>query len=304
VKDSPYFAQAELLVRCLPALDAAEVFALKGGTAINLFLRDMPRLSVDIDLTFLPTSPREEAIAAITEGLAQVAARAHALVPGLRAVEAGSSEAPKRLFEIRGARVKVEPNTVFRGSVFPPERRTLSAEAEAFFGRSARVAVLSSADLYAGKLCAALDRSHPRDWFDLLLLMRGEGLTDALRQAFVVYVASHDRPISELLAPKPSDLAGPFEREFAGMARVPVTLGELQGEQSRIPALLRSALTDDERAFLLSMKRGEPEWERLPIAHLRELPALQWKLRNIERLKSQRKKHEEAVERLRRLLEI
>jgi hypothetical protein len=50
----PYREQVSLLLRVLPIVGREEVFALKGGTAINLFVRDLPRLSVDIDLTFLP----------------------------------------------------------------------------------------------------------------------------------------------------------------------------------------------------------------------------------------------------------
>ena len=53
-----YVEQVRLLMRLLPAIAAEEVFALKGGSAINLFYRDMPRLSVDIDLTYVPIEDR------------------------------------------------------------------------------------------------------------------------------------------------------------------------------------------------------------------------------------------------------
>ena len=52
--DKRYADQVALLVAILPLLDAEPRFALKGGTAINLFEHDLPRLSVDIDLTWLP----------------------------------------------------------------------------------------------------------------------------------------------------------------------------------------------------------------------------------------------------------
>ena len=55
-----YRRQAALLVRTIPLVDEERCFALKGGTAINLFVRDMPRLSVDIDLTYLPNHDRKE----------------------------------------------------------------------------------------------------------------------------------------------------------------------------------------------------------------------------------------------------
>ena len=60
--NNPYFKQVELLVQMLPVVVKYDCFALKGGTAINLFVRDMPRLSVDIDLTYVPVNRREEAL--------------------------------------------------------------------------------------------------------------------------------------------------------------------------------------------------------------------------------------------------
>jgi len=61
VKDSPFFRHAQLMLRSLPHVAAEDCFALKGGTAINLFWRDLPRLSVDIDLTYVPVEPRAPA---------------------------------------------------------------------------------------------------------------------------------------------------------------------------------------------------------------------------------------------------
>ena len=58
---SSYKAQVDLLLRILPFVAKEENFALKGGTAINLFVRDMPRLSVDLDLNYLPFDNREAA---------------------------------------------------------------------------------------------------------------------------------------------------------------------------------------------------------------------------------------------------
>lgn len=73
MKDSPYFAQVDLLLQILPLVAQEPVFALKGGTAINLFVRDLPRLSVDIDLVYLPLKPRAEALAEIAAALARIA---------------------------------------------------------------------------------------------------------------------------------------------------------------------------------------------------------------------------------------
>lgn len=57
-----YSKQVQLLVRVLPLVDTEKCFALKGGTAINLFYRALPRLSVDIDLLYIPMDNRENAL--------------------------------------------------------------------------------------------------------------------------------------------------------------------------------------------------------------------------------------------------
>ena len=92
-----YRAQVELLIRCLPAVASAPDFAIKGGTAINLFLRDMPRLSVDIDLTYLPISDRDTALTDIRTSLAAIAEALRRTVPGVhvRLVESDAPEAAR-----------------------------------------------------------------------------------------------------------------------------------------------------------------------------------------------------------------
>lgn len=67
-----YKAQVRLLLMVLPYVAEEAVFALKGGTAINLFHRDFPRLSVDIDLTYLPTEHRKTALQGIANGLSRI----------------------------------------------------------------------------------------------------------------------------------------------------------------------------------------------------------------------------------------
>lgn len=302
--DARYLEQVRLLLRWLPALSAVDCFALKGGTAINLFVRDLPRLSVDIDLAFLPLSPRDEALVATCDALAVMTARAKRLVPDLRILDAGTRDGPKQIATIGHAQIKIEPNPVLRGTVFPAESRRLVPMAESLFEMSVSAPVLSHADLYAGKLCAALDRQHPRDWFDVRLLLDHEGLDDALRQAFVVYLACHHRPMAELLLPRSKPLHEPFQRAFAGMARDPVSVEDLEDTQATLPGLLRASLHQEERRFLLSIVRGEPDWSLLPIPHLAELPALRWKLANVAKLKQNPVRHRDAITTLRAVLEI
>ena len=111
-----YRAQVELLIRCLPAVASEPDFALEGGTAINLFLRNMPKLSVDIDLTYLPVSDRDAALTDIRAQLATIAGAIERSVPGAKAQRV-EGDTPKLLVDKSRARIKVEPNAVIRGSL-------------------------------------------------------------------------------------------------------------------------------------------------------------------------------------------
>ena len=283
--DVQYERQTELLLRLLPALEEHPCFALKGGTAINLFVRDMPRVSVDIDLTYLPIKPRTETLEEISESLHAFACSSLGRIPNANVHEHHSQGYLIRATcETPEATIKIEPNTVLRGTIYPSVVLDLAETARQRFGLYARVRTLSTADLYGGKLCAALDRQHPRDLFDVKLLLEEEGITPEIRRAFVIYLASHNRPMHELLSPNLKDISAAFETQFVGMTEEPVDIVDLVEIQRRLPEELVSQLDEDERSFLLSMKRAEPEWTRLGIDHLEQLPALQWKLQNIQKM--------------------
>ena len=124
MKTSPFYRQADLLIRILPEIAREPDFALHGGTAINFFIRDLPRLSVDIDLTYLPIESREDSLKQITTKLKALAQRLKRVIPGVR-VEEKTGEAKgilvKLLVNQKGALVKIEPNQVIRGVLFPCE---------------------------------------------------------------------------------------------------------------------------------------------------------------------------------------
>jgi predicted nucleotidyltransferase component of viral defense system len=186
MKDSPYYKQAELMLKTIPHIAAEPCFALKGGTANNLCVHDMPRLSVDIDLTYLPAADtRDAALANISAALGRIAHAIKNAIPGTRVQEsyATNHERVTRLTVTNGSvRMKIEPNEVIRGSVYPAEERGLVRRAEELFELSVTAKTLSLADPYGGKLCAALDRQHPRDLFDVKLLLENEGITVAIRK--------------------------------------------------------------------------------------------------------------------------
>jgi predicted nucleotidyltransferase component of viral defense system len=304
LKDSPYFRQAELMLRAIPHVALESCFALKGGTAINLFVRDMPRLSVDIDLTYLPVDePRETALKKISEALSRIAAAIRKTVPRSK-VQESRAQKPERTAKLVVAagqtRIKIEPNEVIRGTVFPAEERELTPRAEELFELAVTARTLSVADLYGGKLCAALDRQHPRDLFDVKVLLENEGITAAIRKAFVVYLASHDRPMNELLDPVRKDIRRIYESEFAGMTVGEVEYDDLIAARETLVETLMKELTDNEKAFLVSLKEGQPRWNLIGREGIEKLPAIQWKLMNIKKIN--KKKHAESLEKLKRKL--
>jgi len=147
------------------------------------------------------------------------------------------------------------------------------------------VPVLAMPDLYGGKLCAALDRQHPRDWFDVMLLLDAGELTREVFEGFLVYLISHGRPINELLAGRWKPLSEVFKAQFEGMTREPLAVADLEATRERLLTRLKTLMTPQDKAFLLSIKSGTPDWTLFPHAVVAELPAVQWKLHNIQQMK-------------------
>ncbi len=297
--DNRYREQVQLLVQILPLVAEEGVFALKGGTAINLFVRDMPRLSVDIDLAFLPAGEREEDLARCNAALARIAASIRQRL-GADAQQQSNRDDELRVI-VRGARsqVKIEVSPVLRGTLHPPQILDVAEAVEEEFG-FASVPVVSLPDLYGGKICAALDRQHPRDWFDVMQLLDAGEFSRDVFLGFLVYLLGHPRPLSEVLRPRWKPLEGPYQQEFVGMLREELPLERLAQTRPRLMAALAEHMNEQDVEFLLSFKAGRPEWELLPLAGVAALPAVRWKLKNIAKMPAE--KHIEASERLRSVL--
>jgi predicted nucleotidyltransferase component of viral defense system len=286
-----YMRQVELLFRTLPFIARQPVFALKGGTAINLFYRDMPRLSVDIDLTYLPIEDRDKTLGGIDNALDHIR---EDLLRNLRGVAVqriagGGNNDTRILVKQGGIEIKIETSPVARGTVHPTNLRAVTDNVAATFG-FAEMQVVSFEDLFGGKLHAAVDRQHPRDLFDVKLLYENEGLTDALFRTFLIYVASSGRPPHELLKPNLANLEQSFTKEFEGMALQPVSLAELKDARSRLTGDLLARLDDQAMRFLLSLHDGEPDFEAIGLPQAANLPAVRWKLINLAKLREQNPK--------------
>lgn len=295
-----YRGQVALLMRIIPLVAEEEVFALKGGTAINLFVRDLPRLSVDIDLTYLPVANRAESLSGIDAAMKRIEARVARVIGGAAIIRAMTEGCiTKLLVRAGGAQVKIELSPVMRGTAYEPELRSVTPTVEDTFG-FAEIRVVSMADLYAGKLVAALDRQHPRDLFDVRELLAHDGISDELREAFILYLISHNRPMHEVLSRRRKELLAEYQTGFAGMTVEPVAIEELIKTQTDMFAGLLDQMPRQHQEFLIGFEEGKPDWSLLAIPHASSLPAVLWRQQNLDKLRVEQRT--DLVANLRRVL--
>ncbi len=298
------FRQADLVISILPHVLKDNSFALHGGTAINFFIRDLPRISVDIDLIYLKILPREKTLENISNELNKIFEKLNSVIPGveIKKKKYGDNLVSKLFVKRKNAMVKIEPNLIIRGNIYEAEERDISNRAEEIFEKFVTVKTLSFAELYGSKICAALDRQHPRDLFDIKLLLENEGISEKMRKAFLVYLISSNRPMSELLSPNYLDIKPAFEKEFTGMTLKEEKLEDLIKTREKLVKSINKLLTYEERKFLLSFNKGKPKWDLLDIEGAKKLPAVRWKLLNINKMDSD--KHEEVYDKLKKVLNI
>ncbi|RAV27524.1 nucleotidyl transferase AbiEii/AbiGii toxin family protein [Sinomicrobium soli] len=295
---SNYKQQVSLLLQVLPEVAKEPVFAVHGGTAINLFVRDMPRLSVDIDLTYIPIEDRETSLKQIIEGLAYLKTKIEKVLP-----EAEVSLRPEILklqVAAANAQIKIEVNQINRGVMDQTVTLPLCETAQVEFDAFCAVPVVPFGQLYGGKICAALDRQHPRDLFDVKYLLQNEGFTDEIRKGVLLFLLSSSRPLHEMLSPNFIDQRQTLVNQFEGMSQVPFTYGDFEKAREELVNVIHQKLTDEDREFLLGFGKGTPDWSIYDFEHF---PAVQWKLQNLIKLKNGNpSKYEDMVDALKSAL--
>ena len=275
-----YRDQIELLLDVLPLVAQEEFLALHGGTAINLFVRNMPRLSVDIDLTYLPLGDRQESLSQIHLALERLKNRIEKI---LGVAVQYQTDTQKLVATSSKAQVKVEVNPVGRGLIAPAQKMILCDKAQEEFDRFVEINVVSTGQLYGGKICAALNRQHPRDLFDVQYLLENEGFTDEIKQGFIYNLLSSSAPINEVLLPNLLDQRKILESQFEGMSVEPFTYSDFEKARQSLLEAIQGGLTLEDRKFLLSVKDLSPDWS---VYDFKDFPSVKWKLQNIERLRS------------------
>ena len=264
----------------LPEVGKEECFALHGGTAINLFVREMPRLSVDIDLTYVPIEDRTTSLAGINNALAGIKANLENVLRDVSVIQ--QKEKGKLQISRAGVRVKLEVNLVGRGTLGSCEEMPLCRKAQDEFEAFCAVRIVPFEQLYGGKICAALDCQHPRDLFDVKYLLENEGFTERIKIGFIYCLLGSDRPLHEIIVPNFQDQRSALENHFAGMSAETFTYEEYESKRVKLVESLGRNLNDEDKSFLIGFCRLEPDWN---IYDFKGYPSVEWKLRNLQKLK-------------------
>ncbi|MDE6697253.1 MAG: nucleotidyl transferase AbiEii/AbiGii toxin family protein [Muribaculaceae bacterium] len=290
-----YRNQVALLIRVMPLVFRIKDFAVHGGTAINLFHRNLNRYSVDIDITYIPIADRESSLRSINTHLAALKISIERAVPGIRVIH--KQDVWKLQCTKEGTTIKIEVNGTKRGLIGNAEKKQLCDKAKNEFGMTCYANIVSWSQLYGGKIAAALGRQHPRDLFDC------REITDKdfadVKTGFMLCLLGSDKPIVESLYPNPINQTEALENQFEGMTDEPFTYEDYEMSRNNLIKVVNHGLDETDREFLISFEDGNPDWNKCCAGDLSKYPSVRWKLQNIQALKKKNpQKHHEGVDKL------
>lgn len=291
-----YRRKVALLIRIMPMVYRIKDFAVHGGTAINLFYRNLERLSVDIDLTYIPLKGRDESLDEINAHLSRLKKEIEQAVPGIKVIH--KSNVWKLECFKDSTKIKLEVNGTKRGVIEPPVVMQLCESAKEAFHLNCYANIVPWSQLFGGKICAALGRQHPRDLFDCRRITAEE--FESVKPGFMLCLLGSDKPTVESFAPNPIDQSKAMENQFNGMTDTPFSYRDYEEARSRLIAIVNGGLTEDDKQFLISFEEGNPDWPKCCAGNLEAYPSVKWKLQNIDSLKKKNpKKHKDGVDKLR-----
>ena len=143
--------------------------------------------------------------------------------------------------------------------------------------------VVSLAQLYGGKICAALDRQHPRDFFDVKYLLENEGYSDEIKRGFIFSLLGSSRPLHEIIKPNNLDQRETMVNQFNGMTAEEFSYDEFEEVRDRLITEIHQNFTDADKEFLIAYESGNPNWG---LYDFKDYPAIKWKLQNLEKFRS------------------
>lgn len=299
MNNNNYHKQVALLISVIPEIALEHRFALHGGTAINLFDRDMPRLSVDIDLTYIPIEDRETSFTNISAALTNIKSRIEKRLQGSRVEH--KVELHKLLVSHNDAMIKIEVSQIVRGILGAVTEKILCEKAQEKFDTFCSINIVSNGQLYGGKVCAAMDRQHPRDIFDVKKLLQKQGFTKEIKEGFLFRLLSSDRSIQDVLFPNLQDQRLAMTNQFAGMSDEQFTYEEYEFVREMMVKTVQASITEEDKLFILGFKNSIPDWS---IYNFEAYPSIKWKLQNLEKIKTTNPaKHKELYDILKRKLD-
>lgn len=297
--NSIYNQKVELLLRIIPIVAGEKCFAIHGGTAINLFVKNLPRYSVDIDLTYIPLEDRDTSISNINNRLLAISDKIKKSLKDVRITH--TPDTCKLLCEYQGKQIKIEVNKTKRGIVGGEiVTMPLCEKAQEEFGLYCEANIVPHTLLYGGKIAAALSRQHPRDLFDVRYM---DVAMEDVKHGFIFCLLGSDRPICESFAPNLIDQRDAMEKQFVGMTDIEFSYEEFEDTRLKLIQRVNETLTERDKAFLISFESGEPDWSNSEYESFKDYPSVKWKLLNIEKLKTTNpEKLKDEVAKLRDLL--
>ncbi len=162
--------------------------------------------------------------------------------------------------------------------------------------------VVSDGQLFGGKIVAALDRQHPRDLFDVMMLFRHSGYTEQIHQGVLFSMLSSQRPFHELLQPSRIDQKAVLSSQFSGMTKETFTYTMFEETRETLIQEVHSHLTENDKKFLLNFAHGKPRWGEYNYS---SFPGIKWKLMNIKKLKEEnRQKFDQQIILLEKALKL
>jgi predicted nucleotidyltransferase component of viral defense system len=299
MSNNNYHKQVALLISVIPEIAFDSRFALHGGTAINLFVRDMPRLSVDIDLTYIPIEDRETSFNNISEALVKIKSSIEKRLQGSRVEH--KLEMHKLLVSHNNAIIKIEVSQIVRGILGAVTEKILCERAQEKFDTFCSINIVPNGQLYGGKVCAGMDRQHPRDIFDVKLLLQKEGFTKEIKEGFLFRLLSSDRSIQDVLFPNLQDQRLAMANQFAGMSEEQFTYEEYEFVREMMVKTVQASITEEDKLFIIGFKNVVPDWS---IYNFEAYPSIKWKQLNLEKIKAANpSKHKELYDSLKRKLD-
>jgi predicted nucleotidyltransferase component of viral defense system len=299
MSNNNYHKQVALLISVIPEIALESRFALHGGTAINLFDRDMPRLSVDIDLTYISIEDRVTSFKNITEALIKIKSNIEKRLQGSRVEH--KMELHKLFVSHNDAMIKIEVSQIVRGILGAVKEKILCKKAQEQFDTFCSINIVPNGQLYGGKVCAAMDRQHPRDIFDVKQLLLKEGFTKEIKEGFLFRLLSTDRSIQDVLFPNLQDQRLAMTNQFAGMSEEQFTYEEYEFVRETMVKTVQASITAADKLFILGFKDVIPDWS---IYNFETYPSIKWKLQNLEKIMTTKPaKHKELYDSLKKKLD-